>query len=141
MKKRFIRRFGHRGIALALLGFLWVLTAVGIALAPLERGRLLDERLPVWLRVALWGVPGLLAVAAAFWRSLDADAWGWLLVPVVVRFLSFFAGWVFSLAGKESGAYPDGWRGAITTAVFIVFIMTCAAGLDRPQPPPVRREA
>lgn len=139
MKQRIVNHIGNRGIALAMLGVLWILTAVGIAIEPLKRTQILDERLPVWLRVCLWGLPGLLALAACVWRKLDADAWGWLIVPAAIRFASFFAGWVASLVGWESFAYPEGWRGATTIAVFVVFIKTCAAGLDRP--PHAHREA
>lgn len=133
MPKRLLKHAGNRGVALAMLGILWILTAVGICLAPLKRSPLMDEQLPVWIRAALWGLPGGLAVAASVYRKLDADAWGWLMVPVLVRFTSYFAGWVCHLAGWHQFAYPDGWRGATTIAIFLVFIRACAAGLDRPQ--------
>lgn len=121
-----------------MLGALWILTSIGVAVEPLKRSHLLDEQLPVWVRVLLWGVPGMLALAATFWKKLDPDAWGWLIVPMIVRFGSFLVGWVASLAGVESLAYPDGWRGCTSLAIFIVFIRVCAAGLDRA---PVQREA
>jgi hypothetical protein len=139
MTGRITARFGNRGVALAMLGVLWLFTAVGVAVAPLRRTTLLDERLPVWLRVCLWGLPGLLALAAAIWRRFDTDAWGWLIVPAAIRFTSFLFGWLCSLIGWHAFAYPDGWRGATTIAVFVVFIKTCAAGLDRPAP--ANREA
>jgi hypothetical protein len=132
MPKRLLKIAGNRGVALGMLGVLWILTAVGIAVAPLKRPQLLDDWLPLWLRVALWGLPGALAVVASLWRRLDADAWGWLMVPVVIRFVSYLAGWIFSLVGWERFAYPDGWRGATSIAIFMVFIKACAAGLDRP---------
>jgi len=139
MPKRLLKRAGNRGLALAMLGVLWVLTGVGIGVAPLKRSHLLDENLlPIWARALLWGLPGILAIVASQWRKLDADAWGWLMVPVVVRFVSFLIGWVCSLIGIESLAYPDGWRGATAIAIFVVFIKACAAGLDRA---PVQREA
>lgn len=122
-----------------MLGLLWVLMAVGAAVAPLRREQLLDEHfIPVWGRALLWGIPGVFAIAAAFWRKLDDDAWGWLMVPVVVRFCSFLFGWLASVIGWQQYAYPDGWRGATTIAIFTVFIRVCAAGLDRA---PVQREA
>lgn len=138
MPKRLLKHAGNRGLALAMLGVLWTLVAVGLAVSPLKRPQLLEDRLPLWVRVVLWGLPGILAVVASVWRKLDADAWGWLMVPVTVRFLSYLAGWICSLVGWERFAYPDGWRGATTIAVFVVFIKACAAGLDRPS---VNREA
>lgn len=137
MPKRLLKRAGNRGVALAMLGLLWILVAVGLAASPLKRPQLLEDRLPLWIRVVLWGLPGILAVVASIWRKLDADGWGWLMVPVMVRFLSYFAGWIFYLIGWDRFAYPDGWRGATTIAVFVVLIKACAAGLDRA---PVQRE-
>jgi len=132
MPKRLLRHAGNRGVALAMLGVLWVLTAIGIGLAPLKRSQLLDEQFPLWVRVAMWGLPGILAIGASMYRKLDADAWGWLFVPVLVRFISYAFGWVCSLIGWERFAYPDGWRGSTSIAIFIVFITACARGLDRP---------
>ena len=140
MPKRLLKHAGNRGVALAMLGVLWVLMAIGVAFAPLKREELLDEHfIPVWARVLLWGLPGLLAIAAAYWKKFDADAWGWLMVPVLVRFCSFLLGWVASLVGWEQYSYPDGWRGCTTIAIFAVFIRACAAGLDRA--PAIHREA
>lgn len=138
MPKRLLKHAGNRGLALAMLGVLWILVAVGLAVSPLKRPQLLEDRLPLWVRVVLWGLPGILAVVASVWRKLDADAWGWLMVPVLVRFLSYLAGWICTLVGWDKFAYPDGWRGATTIAIFVVFIKACAAGLDRA---PVNREA
>jgi hypothetical protein len=138
MPKRLLKHAGNRGLALAMLGALWVLMGVGVAVAPLHRPELLDERLPVWVRAPMWGLPGLLALVASMRKKLDADAWGWLMVPAAVRFVSFAFAWVASLAGWDRFAYADGWRGATTIAAFVVFIKACAAGLDRA---PVKPEA
>lgn len=147
MKQRIVKRLGNRGVALAMLGMLWIFTAVGIAVSPLKRTTLLDERIPVWCRVCLWGIPGLLALVASIRRKYDATAWGLLMVPVGIRFASFLIGWLVSLALNITGwqpllkwSYPDGWRGATTIAIFVVFIRVCAAGLDR-LPPALRPEA
>lgn len=147
MKQRIVKRLGNRGVALAMLGMLWIFTAIGIAVSPLKRSTLLDERLPVWVRVCLWGIPGLLALVASIRQKYDATAWGLLMVPVSVRFASFLIGWLASLALDVTGwpplvewSYPDGWRGATTIAIFVVFIRVCAAGLDR-LPPALRPEA
>lgn len=146
MKQRIAKRLGNRGIALALLGTLWLLTSVGLIVAPLKRSTLLDERLPLWIRVPLWCIPGFLAIAASVRQKYDATAWGLLMVPVSVRFVSYLAGWLVSLALDITGwpplakwSYPDGWRGATAIAVFVVFIRVCAAGLDR-LPPALRPE-
>lgn len=130
MPKRLLKN--NRGVALAMLGALWMVTGIGVGVQPLKRRELLEEAyLPVWLRVVLWCAPGLFALVAAGWRKFDADAWGWLMVPVAIRFVSFLFGWLCSLAGWERFAYPDGWRGATAIGIFVVFITACARGLDR----------
>ena len=135
MKQRIVNRIGNRGLALGLLGVLWILMALGVAIAPMRRDELLDEHfLPVWARAALWAVPGVMALIAVHWRRFDPDAWGWLIVPAAVRFVAFLVGWVSYLVGYEPWAYRDGWRGATTIAVFVVFIRICAAGLGRQDP-------
>lgn len=135
MKQRLVNHIGNRGIALGLLGILWILMAVGVAVAPMRREELLDEHyLPTWVRAAMWAGPGVVALIAIRWKKYDPDAWGWLIVPAAMRFFSFLVGWVSFLVGYEPFAYPDGWRGATTIAVFVVFIRICAAGLGRQDP-------
>jgi hypothetical protein len=146
MHRRLTARIGNRGVALVMLGSLWILTALGLVVAPLKRTTLLDERLPIWLRICLWAVPGAVAIYSAVRKKWDAEAWGLLCVPAAIRFFSFLAGWLISLLAAATNwhflsklAYPDGWRGATAIAVFVVFIRVCAAGLDR-LPPASRSE-
>jgi predicted membrane channel-forming protein YqfA (hemolysin III family) len=139
--KHIRKRAGYRGAALLLIGILWCLTGAGVIVAPLKRAELIDESLPIQLRIFLWMGPGLLALVAAVWRKYDPLAWGWLIVPAVVRFVSFTFGWFCSLVGWERWSYPEGWRGATSTAVFVALLIVCAKGLDRPLAPATPSEA
>lgn len=126
-RTRIFAYVGNRGIVLGLLGMIWVLTATGVALDPQKHHGLLHERLPVWLQFVLWFVPGFVAVLAIGVRRLDEWAWSLLITPIVVKGLSFFAGWVL-------GTYSPGWRGAMVYAAVALLVNRCAAGLDRPAP-------
>jgi len=125
--RRIYRRIGNRGIVLSLLGFLWILTAIGLATSPIERSGVPDESLPVWLRAALWGVAGFVAVVATWWKRWDELAWGLLILPLSMRLLSYLYGWIF-------GTFPPGWRAVCIYAAMALLVNRCAAGLDRPAP-------
>lgn len=126
-------RIGNRGAVLVILGVLWLLTAVGIASAPISQaGRLLPyEHLPVWFRVTLWAVPGLLAIVVAVWRRWDDLAWALLIVPVAERALSFAWAWGVDMF---TGGDPTAWRGFLVYAATGTLIYFCAAGLDQAPP-------
>lgn len=125
--RRWFAYVGNRGIVLGLLGMIWMLSAIGIALEPTRIPGLLDNLIPVPVRFCLFFIPGFIAVLAVLVKQLDEWAWGLLILPIAVRFLSFTAGWAF-------GTYPPGWRGAITLAATALLVNRCAAGLDRPAP-------
>lgn len=129
------RHVGNRGAVLAILGVLWILTAIGIASNPLvnrDGSRLLPyEHLPVWFRVTLWAAPGLVAIFASAWRSWDPGAWALLIVPVAERTLAFAWAWGVDLF---DGGYPTAWRGFLVYAATGTLIYFCAAGLDQPPP-------
>jgi len=132
---------GNRGAVLLILGVLWILTAIGISNQPIpDRGvdtKLLPyEHLPVWFRVALWGVPGLVAVISAVWRVWDPAAWALLIVPVAERALSF--AWALGVH-VFAGGYPTAWRGVLVYVGLGTLIYFCARGLDQPLPGTIRR--
>lgn len=124
-------RFSYRSRVLGLLGIIWLLSAYGVAVAPQNRLGLPHELLPEWVRIGLWLVPGLVAVAAAVvWPKLDGTAWGLLNLPIAVVTASFLYGWVVWLL-PGSGGFSAGWRGAAVYAALGLLIYYCAAGLDR----------
>lgn len=121
------RHVGNRGIVLSLLGFIWIVTAVGLLAEPLRRPGLPDDFLPLWLRVSMWGVAGVAAILGAWWKRADAVAWGLLVLPLCMRLLSYLYGWIFQ-------TYPPGWRSVCVYAATALLVNRCAAGLDRPAP-------
>lgn len=125
----------NRRRVLGLLGIIWVLSAYGVAVAPLTRLGLPIEILPVWTRVGLWLGPGVLAlVSATFWRRLDAWAWGLLILPIALYAVSFLFGWIVFLLPGDDG-FGAGWRGAAVYIALGFLIFYCAKGLDRVSEP------
>lgn len=125
--RRMFRRVGNRGIVLSLLGFLWVITGIGVAAEPLKRPGLPDDIFPVWLRASIWICAGVTALIATWWRRWDEVAWGFLILPLSMRLLSYGYGWIFN-------TYPPGWRSVCVYAAMALLVNRCAAGLDRPAP-------
>lgn len=136
-------RFGHRAVVLFLLGLIWVLLAVGLLASEPRRLGLIYEQLPIWVRALVWGVPGLVGMAAAIWRRLDENAWWLLMLPVMERFGSFVWGWIGWRLGDlitwatpiqvdwSSGHVPHAWVGAGIYGAMALLVYECAAGLDR----------
>ena len=66
---------GHRGDTLITLGLVWVIIGAAIPTAPEPRVDHPHEMLPMSLRVALWAIPGLFAVAVAVRGHHRPAAW------------------------------------------------------------------
>jgi hypothetical protein len=132
MRHRLLRVTGYRGIALGLLGVIWVLTAVGITSGARPRVGFLDEYAPLWARSAVWLWPGLFAILAAMWRRWDSWAWTALIFPVALGLLVRVA----ALATQPfTGEAPPGVLiGVLLYTTVALLIYVCAAGLDRPLP-------
>lgn len=64
-------RFGSRGVILALLGLAWILQAIAIVAGVWQPIPTPDvhESIPTLVRVHVWGISGLLALAAAPMRK------------------------------------------------------------------------
>lgn len=129
--RRILRRVnGNRGIVLTVLGFLWIITAISLATAPVVRIGVPDEHLPLWVRVTVWAVSGTFAMIAAWWKRWDEQAWGILIFPLGLRLISFIIGII-------TGTFQPPGRAVISICVFgamALLVNRCAAGLDRPAP-------
>lgn len=122
---------GTRSQVLFALGLIWVLTAIALATDPQPKvPGLVHTYMPHVARALIWGLPGLFALVAVWWRRVDATAWALLLIPPLERFVSFFFGWLFGF-----GQYPAGWSGVLLYATVMFLINRCAKGLDRPPTP------
>lgn len=125
--RNMFRHVGNRGIVLSLLGFIWILTAIGLWTAPLDRPGVPDDAFPLWLRISVWAVSGVVAIVATWWKRWDSVAWGLLILPLSMRLLSYAYGWI-------SGTFPPGWRSVCVYAATVLLVNRCAAGLDRAAP-------
>lgn len=126
-RRQLFQYVGNRGIVLGLLGIIWVLSAIGVAIEPVRQPGVLFTSIPVPVQFALWFVPGFIAVLAVAIKRLDEWAWAVLILPLAIRFFSYIAGWIL-------GTYSLGWRGAAVYAATGLLLNRCAAGLDRPSP-------
>lgn len=118
-----------RGQVLFTLGVIWLLISLGIGAEDQPDGprRLPHEHLPIAVRVALWSIPGAVAMLAVFYRRMDEAAWWLLVIPPAERCVSFGYAWIID-------TYPPGWRAALVYAASAFLINRCAAGLDRIPP-------
>lgn len=127
VKQRIAHYIGNRGIVLGLLGWIWLVRGFGSVIQPSPQQGLPAERLPDWLLAATWVLPGLIAMVAVVWKKLDEWAWGLLMVPIGIQFVSFLLAWIL-------GVYDGSWRGVAVYLAVMALINRCAAGLDRPAP-------
>lgn len=119
---------GNRGLVLGLLGVIWLLTGIGLASDDRPPTGLVDEQLPLLVRVAMWALPGAFAIVAVAWRRLDGWAWPLLIAPVGIRLCALL--WAIGPGPGPSTV----WRGVLVYLAVGFLIDRCAAGLDRPAP-------
>jgi hypothetical protein len=121
---------GRRGLFLLCFGVTWLVIGLSVILVPttITNQSLFYEMFPGWLRLGLWAVPGLVAMAAAFFRRPGQDVLGFsfLIIPAAVRGVSFLAGWIVYLADVAPGS-PFGWAGFVVYAALVVAIAVVAS--------------
>jgi hypothetical protein len=82
-------RVGYRGAGLLIFGIIWILLAVAVYADPAPVDHLWHTHLPVWLRMLIWGGPGILAILGARLFQLERWAFGTLFIGPAERTLSF----------------------------------------------------
>lgn len=146
---RLTRALGRRGAVLVMLGGLWVLQGIGIAVSPRTREPgaefLFHEQLPIWLRFCLWAGTGLIAAWFAFLREppgRDAPGFIALVIMPLERAASFgvgFALWAYHVASERIAwlpgsdtpiGYPRGLIGTATWLTIAGLIMVVAGWAD-----------
>lgn len=118
-------RLGRRGAMLLMMGTAYLFIGAGepfreVATYP----GAWHQYLPIWLRVSIWAVPGVLAVVAATRRRWRTDAVGWfsLFIAPFIRSVSYatsFAVWV--VTGGRDGSW---------VAIFAAVIYGCFMGMS-----------
>ena len=137
---RTVRQVGRRGTALLMLGVLWLLLGYSVFLSmdiPTEAPEgVFHLLIPADVRGFLWMLTGGTAIVAAFRPPGFSDAFGWtaLYVMPALRLVSYLSGWLDWIVPFGTPGYERGWVPAITWAVIVVLIATCAGW-----PEPIKR--
>lgn len=122
-------RVGLRGWGLALLGVVWVLIGVGVAVGasnPPDNQALWHVIIPRWMRAAMWIVTGLVALVGARWRRCSDIALGVLTIMPTVRLTSYIAAWVtYLIPGVPEGS-KWGWYSGAFYIVMLGFVVLVA---------------
>ncbi len=111
---------GHRGEALLIFGFLFILIGLSGELDPLvgvpttPHVGLFYYTVPVTWRFVAWTLTGLLAISAAWRRTPPrSDSWGWVALMIMPLFNAFSYTWSFVLYLIGQHGYATGWVGII----------------------------
>ena len=128
------RRVGRRSLILATLGGLWLLMAAIVATTghDIDPGDaiLYEIPLPVPVRVAMWGIPAIVALAASY-RHRWQDA-GWMVLAVMPAERAISHAW--SLGHGLIPGEPPGttWAGAASLLLWagIAHLVLILAGWD-----------
>lgn len=128
-------RLGRRGAALLVLGVIFMLVGLDVALAPdppdLDRF-LLHTLIPHPLRAALWLIPGALAIWASVHKGPGPDGFGFvaLVVPLIIRIVSYVFSFVAFLLG--AGTWAFGWASALIWLAILALILIIAGWAEVP---------
>jgi len=121
----FKRRLGRRGAALATLSVAFLLLGLRAAVAPVdpEPDRiLLHTLMPHQLRAAMWIVPAVIGLAAAF-RRTGRDWYGFaaLTVPLTILWFSYTWSFVCYLVGATD--YPLAWTSGVIWFLVLALVL------------------
>ena len=113
------RRFGieHRGAYLIMSGVIWLMIALTILVDPgPNRPELFHTQLPIWFRVSVWSVVGVISIVCALPRLCR---WQWvgfavLGIPPMERAVSYALGAV--------AVYQDGGVWTPNASGFLVWL-------------------
>ncbi|WP_122262247.1 hypothetical protein [Ornithinimicrobium cerasi] len=133
-------RLGRRGGMLLLMAGLWAYVGTGIVIGPVvEVPGLIHTQWPTWVRVGEWYVAAVFGIVHA-WRLRDTAAWALLLLPPLIRAVSFLWGWVVWLVPGGEAGYPRGLWAAVLYLFMCGTVLLCAGWPDHPPRPAVARE-
>lgn len=123
-------RVGLRGWGLALLGVVWALIGVGVAVGastPPDDASLWHVAIPRWARAATWIVTGVSALILARWSRWSNWGMGVLMIMPMVRLTSYLAAWIVHLVPGEPEGLRFGWYSSAFYIVMIALVVfvTC----------------
>lgn len=127
---------GRRKSILLTLGVGWLIIGIAVITNPVPRPDYihLHEMLPIPVRVLIWMIPGIWAIATAARgrRAMDALAFGLLIIGPLQRALSFFVSWVQLWVPPPFDGDPRGWANAALYLCYAIVIRIVAGWEDTP---------
>jgi hypothetical protein len=88
-RERVRHRLGYRGLVLLMFGIIYFCIGLSVINAHDYQPELVHTHLPIWFRVTLWCVPGLVSVAVCLDHKWQALGFGMLFVPPAERAVSY----------------------------------------------------
>lgn len=128
MRQLIHRHIGVRAEGMILAAAIWGLVGVGTVTAPPVTAppSVLHLLIPVWLRVALWCVPALVAMILAPSDRLSRWGLGLLTIPPIVQGVSYLWAWLMDLVPGPPPGDPRGWLSAAYYALMVAFVLLLA---------------
>lgn len=113
------RRLGYRGVVLLLFGLVYICIGLAVLGESDYRPDLIHTRLPEWVRVAIWCVPGIVAVIAALDHKAQSWGFGLLFFPAAERCISFTLAWL----PTDSSIVPGNFNGSRLTGALLYLLL------------------
>jgi hypothetical protein len=88
-RSRVRHRLGYRGLILLMFGLIYIMIGLSILGAEDYRPELVHTHLPLWFRLTLWIVPGIVSVAVSIDHKWQALGFGLLFLPPAERAISY----------------------------------------------------
>jgi hypothetical protein len=86
---RVAHQLGYRGLTLSVFGSLFIAIGASVITAEDYRPELVHTHLPTWFRVALWMVPGVVAMITAWDGKWQALGFSLMFIPPAERAVSY----------------------------------------------------
>lgn len=133
-KVRIEDHVGRRGTVLLVLGLVWVVVGVSIPGAPEPQFEHVHEMLGDPTRVALWAVPGLVAIYTALAGKDHSDVWAFrmLIAAPAIRAASYLWSWFLAVVPPPFDGDPRGWSPAAVWLLVTVLVRTIAGWRNPP---------
>ncbi|MGJ6980018.1 hypothetical protein ACSDQ9_05735 [Aestuariimicrobium soli] len=140
MPHRILARVGLRSKGLILIGILWLLFGLSVAVgASSPRSDslwhlVIDYR----LRAAGWVATGALALASSRWHRLSNLALALATVMPMIRLTSYIGAWIVALIPGPPPGNPTGWLSSLYFVAVLALVLYVA---QHPADEPRNREA
>jgi len=124
-RRRIANRLKYRGLVLLMFGLIYVAVGLSVIHANDYAPDLIHTHLPTWFRVALWALPGVVAVAVCADHKWQAIAFGLLFLGPCERAVSFLVA-----VNPFDGANYDRLPGALVYVLISLMVVLMASWPD-----------